>query len=253
MELGILGGSVAQLNNAGHVTLGGSFFYNGSVVVDMGTLAGEFVPGNDISDRSNDINDRDQVVGGSWTGKRDDFGRPIQHAYLFSDGVMHDLGTLGGGNSSAYSINSFGDVTGFADCAPSPCTGGAFIYKDGKMQALGTLGGNEGLGNSINDAGQVVGWSYISDNALDGRHAFLFTDGVMRDLGTLGGKNSEALSINNSGVAVGWSETNLVTGTQNPTVHAVIYKDSTTIDVSITLRGVPSNKAILSVGTPDSQ
>ena len=70
---------------------------------------------------------------------------------------MRDLGTLGGGRSSAYGINEAGQVVGASDMAERLAY--AFITgPDGMgMRDLGTLGINSVARSGINDAGQVVG------------------------------------------------------------------------------------------------
>lgn len=82
------------------------------------------------------------------------------HAFLYSGGVMQDLGTLGMGSSFAHGINNNRQVTG-----DSQTTGGAshaFLYSNGTMNDLGTLGGSGSQGIGINAIGQVVGTSYLS-------------------------------------------------------------------------------------------
>jgi len=102
------------------------------------------------------------------------------HAFLYSDGAMMDLGTLGGTNSDGYGINNAGQVTGGSSHA--------FLYSDGQMMDLGTLGGgypyNSSVGRGINNATpvQVVGAASTSTGAT---HAFLYSDGQMTDLGIM--------------------------------------------------------------------
>lgn len=94
---------------------------------------------------------------GSITGEF--FGAPgIFHAFLYRDGTLTDLGTLGGSQSFGNAINQAGHVTGTSETA----NGGprdAFLYTDGTMKDLGSLYGSGSTGYAINTAGQVVGFS----------------------------------------------------------------------------------------------
>lgn len=99
-------------------------------------------------------------------------------AFLFSDGVLHDLGTLGGAGAVANDINDSGQITGASDTGGSGTR--AFLYSDGVMQDIGDLGGTVSfsLGHGLNEAGEVTGVSW-SDRALE---AFLYSGGMMRPL-----------------------------------------------------------------------
>jgi probable HAF family extracellular repeat protein len=136
------------------------------------------------------INAAGQVVGSFVHGGN-------TRAFLWSNGVLSDLGTLGTGiqeTSRALGIDSAGNVVGSASFAPGS-TDHAFLWSKGVMRDLGTLGDPSGSSqaNAINAAGQIVGVS--SAAKLGHIHAFLWQNGVMTDLGTLGGGYSNALAI----------------------------------------------------------
>ena len=102
-------------------------------------------------------------------------------AFIYSAGLMTDLGSLGGG-SVASGINNSGQVVGW-----SYTSGGqahAFLYSAGTMTDLGTLGGTSSYASAINNSGQAVG---VSDTSGGQPHAFLYSGGTMTDLGGLSG------------------------------------------------------------------
>ncbi|MGE3109798.1 MAG: GC-type dockerin domain-anchored protein [Phycisphaerales bacterium] len=83
------------------------------------------------------------------------------HATLWIDGVIHDLGTLGGAKSGAYGMNASRSIVGVADNpAGMPHAFRFVVDAAGNVTSrtdLGFLAGNQSCAYSINDAGQIVG------------------------------------------------------------------------------------------------
>jgi probable HAF family extracellular repeat protein len=213
----------------------GVVWKNGQII-NMGTLGVNFVS-------PNAMNDRGQVVGLALNDIPDQFsfiGLGTQtRAFLWQDGVMLDLGTLGGPDAWAASINEQGVVAGWAlvDSTPNAVTGQPtqhpFLWRDGALLDLGTLGGtsavvgslqNPGAGGSINNRGQVIGTSNLAGDLI--HHPFLWDRGVLKDLGTLGGDLGEAWWINDGGQVVGRAD---LPGSQ--VHHAFLWKNGTMTDL----------------------
>jgi probable HAF family extracellular repeat protein len=144
------------------------------------------------------INDSGTVVG---TGQQTDGLHAFFRAFLFKDGLLMGLGTLGGSSSSAVGINGRGQIVG-SSLVPGDSYQHAFLFTNGAMVDLGTLGGPTSTATAINELGEVVGYSSVDSTSV---HAFLSAQGVMKDLGTLGGTTSEATSVNSSGYVTGTS------------------------------------------------
>jgi probable HAF family extracellular repeat protein len=132
-------------------------FYFDTAIHDVGDLGGGRAA-------ARDINNSDTIVGDSLTGVG------VDHAFLWRNGVMTDLGTLNpGGTSLAYSVNSYDEVVGDSD-------GHAFLYQNAAMVDLNQLlPPNSGWlllsARGINDRGQIVGTGFL--NGV--RHAYLLT------------------------------------------------------------------------------
>ncbi len=150
-------------------------------VIDLGALAG-------LGSVARGINDSGQVVGFSPTGSLpaangSSLPSLIVHAFLYRHGKMSDLGTLGGMNSAANSINDHGAVVGSADPA-NDSLNHAFLYSKGRMTDLGTLGGPESVASAINNKGAVVGYS-LTSTSTSATHGFIDQHGRMVDLNSL--------------------------------------------------------------------
>jgi probable HAF family extracellular repeat protein len=161
-------------------------------VTDLGALS------SDTQSYATGINNLGQVSGYSIG-----FDGPANHyhAWLYSNGALTRLGTLGGPQSQAFGVNDSGQVIGTSTTATSGLTR-AFLYTNGSMQDLGDLGGGQTFASGVNNSGQVVGYSF--DSSFN-THAFLYDSGGLHDLGTFGGNSSRANAINNFGQAVGFA------------------------------------------------
>lgn len=135
-------------------------------VVDLGTLGGTF-------SIAYGINDKGEIDGFSTLP-----GDKATHAFVIRNGVMTDLGTLGGPNSLSYAgPSNAGQAAGLAETSVSDPNGEdfcgfgtnliclGFSWQNGVMTALDTLGGNNAQGGAINNAGQVAG--YAEDSIRD--------------------------------------------------------------------------------------
>lgn len=137
-------------------------------VIDLGTLGGAY-------SNAAAVNESGQVVGNSHTtgGTQDN-----QHAFLWQNGTMTDLGTLAGDvRSVAADINDVGQIVGTS--VNSNISYHAVLWQNGIMTDLGTLGGGVSGATAINNHGQIVGSSRTTDGAY---HVFVWEAGVMYDL-----------------------------------------------------------------------
>jgi probable HAF family extracellular repeat protein len=180
----------------------GVLWRNGKLI-DLGTLGGG--PLSVVSA----VNSSGEVVGLSLTAEQDPFsiwGFYQTRAFRWKDGMMIDLGTLGGPDAVAVRINERGQITGnsFLSVDPSPVCGiatGAFLWEEGRLRDIGGFGGSCTTASDMNDRGEIVGSSFLAGDQQ--QRPFLWRDGRMTDLGTLGGNFASPFAINNQGTVVG--------------------------------------------------
>ncbi len=174
--------------------------------------------------------------------------------FVWADGIMSRLPTLGGNNGAVSAINNRGAMAGLAETAhqdPACPTPQAYQYEavvwgpgPGQIRALQPLPGDTvGVAMWMNDKGQAVGTSGTCDNTLPGGiivgpHAVLWdSDGTPIDLGNLGGTvditrmavGTRGIYINNVGQVVGGSALE-----GNETGHAFLWtRDSGIKDLGV--------------------
>jgi probable HAF family extracellular repeat protein len=200
-------------------------------IIDLGTLGEGLDKG--LESNAVYVKDGGQVVGFSTINTVPDpfsfLGAAI-HPFIWKNGAMRDLGTLGGPDALASpgcANERSGLVTGFSfiNSTPNPDTGAltghAFLWQDGKMTDIPTLGGTlvseEGDALCVNNRGQVAGASTLPGDSVF--HPFLWDRGVLTDLGTLGGSIGTVRWLNDGGDVVGDADT-----ANDESFHATLWK-----------------------------
>ncbi len=217
-------------------------------VTDLGSL------GYGVS-RGLAINNNGQVTGYSYTGATvpssgccgNCYSKPVPcvahlfHAFLYSNGTMTDLGTLGGNYSQGLAINLSGTVVGWADTSTgSESFIAAYGYSQptGKRTAPLKMIALPGLSASgINDSGQVAG----TCGPNPGSHACLDSSGtitVLPDPSNFTPFNCGAGAINNNGQIIGGCDDT------SSYVHAVLWQNGTATDLG-TLGGPQASAAAI--------
>jgi probable HAF family extracellular repeat protein len=215
-----------SINNRGHIGLGwegDGYIYSPDAFRNVGRLG--------LWDTSyvSALNDVGQAAGNAQYGVGE-----RERGFVYSDGIVRIIPTLGGDWSRAWAINNHGQVAGTATIDSTDFvnpTRTAILFQDGVLHDLGSLGGLISEAYDINEAGQVVGMSETTpDFKSDEPHAFLYERGVMADLGFLGsGIRATARGLNNGGMVVGASEWNLDLPFD---LHAFLYTIDGMVDVN---------------------
>jgi probable HAF family extracellular repeat protein len=221
---------------AGHAVL-----WKKGKIIDLGS-----VQGGPLSTTFTNPNERGDVSGMSNTPTPDPNGEDfcffftflICRGFVWQDGAIIPMPTLGGNNSLAYQINNRGQVVGVAETPMTESTCPAWasvlaslgyggpasyfeakpvIWQKGSLQELPTISGDpDGVGYGINDRGQIVGSTGACNQAFpySGLHAVLWPNGPnggVIDLGNLGATTlNVAFDINNRGQVVGQAGTKCV-------------------------------------------
>jgi probable HAF family extracellular repeat protein len=182
--------------------------------LELGTLGGL-----NSSINWNGINDPGEAVGMSETSFPDlnhedvcGFGTHLTcRPFLWQNGVMRALPTVGGNNGQASAINNSGQVAGYAEngTADSTCPSGTenfmvdlpVMWTKGKAKALPTIGSDpDGVAYGINNQGQAVGYSGTCTAA---NYAVVWENGTATQLPDLGDPGGLAFEINGRGQIVG--------------------------------------------------
>src|SRR5215813_3431864 len=185
--------------------------------IDLGTL-GKPDSGNSWINWGG-INDRGEAVGMSETADLDPNGEDICGfgtkliclPFLWRDGHMSALPTVGGNNGQASAINNRGEAVGYAETADndSSCPASApaltilpVLWKKGQAQPLPTVDTDPNkTAFRINNKGQAVGYS---GNCIAAKHAVMWQNGTAFPLQDLGvARSNIANAINNLGQMVG--------------------------------------------------
>lgn len=186
-DIGVIPGRLtgySDINNAGYITASGtkadsslgqrSFLRSpdGSFK-DIGNL-----PSDNPLTTPRALNNRNQITGESGPLTFPD--QPLR-AYIWTKGVIRDLGDLGGDPNGGMAINDRGQITGYAAVPTGFRDQTAFLYSHGRLVDIDGRPATEerfSIGTGINNHGHIVGTS----NHLSG---FIYRGRRMESLNSL--------------------------------------------------------------------
>ena len=210
------------------------------------------------SNGGNSINDQTWVSGYARLLDRN------RHAALWRNGVLSDLGTLGGPNSSVtWNVkNTAGIIVGISQTADPQLLGESwssaafysppnnvgyinlgFVWQNNQLRGLPNFpGGNNGFATGANNLGQVVGWAEngVHDPNCCCTQVLQFRPAVwtlgppdqIQDLPLISGDSSgAATAINDNGQVVGISGICDQAVGRHTAKHAVLWENGSVTDI----------------------
>ena len=190
-------GKVAGFSSATNGDDSAFLFTPPNTFSNLGLIANATLP---ASAAAYGVNDFGVVVGiGTDTNN---FNRAFRST---TNGLLEELGTLGGDESWAYAINNSNQIAGSASFVSTDTH--AFLFNDGAgMTDLGTLGGYTSAAFALDNSGNAVGTAELANRNL--RAVVWPSGGAARDLNELipvnaGWVLTEARGVNDAGQIVG--------------------------------------------------